>query len=162
MHWDNALECSLSILKILYNDRDHDNLSEIKIAIYSSRVSKGCYSGVPSSVFEWDFFGLLNGKTIMTYTVAQNTPSAYPWMKSRAALQGHWDKRGNWSDKGRARSCPSAGTAPRPGYAGQKRVVHKRTWRSCWSAKSPWGCGVPWTWYTLSCVRKVYHQEEEE
>lgn len=56
MHWDNALECSLSILKILYNDRDHDNLSEIKIAIYSSTVSKGCYSRVPSSVFEWNFF----------------------------------------------------------------------------------------------------------
>lgn len=34
-------------------------------------------------------FVLPNGKTIMTCTVAQNTPSAYLWMESRAALQGH-------------------------------------------------------------------------
>lgn len=43
---------SLSILKILYSDRDHDNLSEIKIAIYSGTVSNGCYSRVHSSFLE--------------------------------------------------------------------------------------------------------------
>lgn len=105
------------------NQRDSDNLNEIKVAIYSGTMNKACCSRISFYDRQSDIsFILHNGKTVMTWPVAWNTPSASSGMKWDAALQRHTE---NWVhgnivkfNQGSTRSCPGQEEAPAPGHAG--------------------------------------------